>query len=72
MKIVSFVNIKKKSQRPTKSNQKGQIIDKILPIHVSNVMVIDSKTNKPTRVGYSKDNKGKSVRIARKSGAVLN
>jgi large subunit ribosomal protein L24 len=69
--IIEGVNIKKKSQRPTRSNQKGQIINKTLPIHVSNVMIIDSKSNKPTRVGYSSDDKGRKIRLARKSGSVL-
>lgn len=36
--VVEGVNIRKKHQRPTKSNQKGQIIDRTLPIHASNVM----------------------------------
>ena len=38
--IVEGVNIKKRHQRPTKSNQKGQIVDKTLPVHVSNVMLV--------------------------------
>lgn len=38
--IVEGVNIKKKHQKPTKSNQKGQIIDKTMPIHVSNAKKI--------------------------------
>lgn len=69
--LVEGVNVKKKSQRPTRSNQKGQIIDKTLPVHVSNVMILDPKDNKPTRVGYSIGSKGKRLRIARRSGVVL-
>ena len=69
--LVEGVNVKRKSQRPTKSNQKGQIIDKTLPVHVSNVMILDPNSNKPTRVGYDIGNKGKRIRIARKSGAIL-
>lgn len=38
--IVEGVNVKKKHQKPTKSNQKGQIIDKTMPIHVSNAKKI--------------------------------
>lgn len=68
--IVEGVNIKKRHQRPTKSNQKGQIIDKVLPIHVSNVMLIDPKGGGVTRVGKKRVN-GKNVRIAVKSGALL-
>lgn len=68
--IVEGVNIKKKHQRPTKSNQKGQIIDKTLPVHVSNVQLIDPKTKKPTRIGKKLVN-DVYVRIAKKSGAEL-
>lgn len=35
--IIEGVNIKKRHQKPTKSNQKGQILDKIMPIHISNI-----------------------------------
>jgi large subunit ribosomal protein L24 len=38
--IVEGVNIKKRHQKPTKSNQKGQILDKTMPIHVSNAKKI--------------------------------
>lgn len=43
MVIVEGVNMKKKHQRATKSNSKGQIVEKALPIHVSNVMLLDGK-----------------------------
>lgn len=49
--VVEGVNILKKHQRPTKNNQKGQIVDKTMPIHVSNVMIVDGK-GKRSRVGY--------------------
>jgi len=39
--VVEGVNIKKKHQRPTKANQKGQVVDKTMPIHVSNVMLTE-------------------------------
>lgn len=68
--IVEGVNIKKKHQRPTKSNQKGQIIDKTLPIHVSNVQLVDPKTKKPTRIGY-KVIDGKKVRVTKQSDTTL-
>ncbi len=70
MVVVEGVNIKKKHQRPTKDNQKGQVVEQTSPVHVSNVMLKDPKTNKPTRVGYSVE-KGKKVRIAKKSGTTL-
>lgn len=68
--LVEGVNVKKRHQRPTRQNQKGQIIDKALPLHVSNVALTDPKNGKPTRVGYKVENE-KKVRIARKSGATV-
>ncbi|PIT91199.1 50S ribosomal protein L24 [Candidatus Kaiserbacteria bacterium CG10_big_fil_rev_8_21_14_0_10_49_17] len=68
--IVEGVNVKKRHQRPTASRQKGQIVEKALPIHVSNAMVLDPKGGKPTRIGY-KEEGGKRVRIAKKSGVTL-
>lgn len=49
--IVEGVNIVKRHSRPTQKVPQGGIIQKEAPIHVSNVMLIDPKTNEPTRVG---------------------
>ena len=68
--IVEGVNIKKRHQKPTKSNQKGQILDKTMPIHASNAMIVDSKSGKRTRIG-KKLVDGKYVRFAKKSGALI-
>ncbi len=68
--IVEGINMMKKHQRPTNANDKGGIIDKEAPIHVSNVALIDPKTGLPTRVGY-KVVEGKKVRYAKKSGEAL-
>jgi len=68
--LVEGVNIKKRHQRPTRQNQHGQIVDKAFPIHVSNVAIVDPKTNKQSRIGYKMEG-GKKVRIARKSGSTL-
>lgn len=68
--IVEGVHIRKKHQRAQKKGQKGQVIDKTHPIHVSNVMLIDPKTNKPTRLKI-KVKDGKKIRISQKSGVVL-
>jgi len=70
MVIIEGINIKKKHQKPKRDNQKGQIIDKALPIHVSNVQIVDPKSGKPTRIGY-KDVNGKKVRFAKGSDTVL-
>ena len=68
--LVEGVNIVKKHQRPTQADDKGGIIEKEAPIHVSNVAILDPKTGKPTRVGYRfvGDKKG---RYAKKSGESL-
>lgn len=68
--IVEGINIQKRHRKPTRSNQKGQIIDKTMPIHVSNAMIIDPKSGKATRVG-KKLVDGKYARIAKKSGMVI-
>ena len=68
--VVEGVNLRKKHQRPNKKSQKGQIIEKTMPIHVSNVSLVDPKTGVRTRVRIDRT-LGKRVRIAKKSGAAL-
>jgi large subunit ribosomal protein L24 len=69
--IVEGVNIIKKHTKPSQSNQQGGIVEKESTIHVSNVMVIDPKTNEATRVGYKYLEDGEKVRISKKSGEML-
>ncbi|MCW9054480.1 MAG: 50S ribosomal protein L24 [Candidatus Pacebacteria bacterium] len=68
--VVEGVNVKKRHQRPTAQRQQGQIIDKTLPVHVSNVMVLDPKSGTPTRIGIKKVD-GKYTRVAKKSNTTL-
>ncbi|MFS0820967.1 50S ribosomal protein L24 [Bacillus timonensis] len=68
--IVEGVNIVKKHSKPSQANPQGGIISQEAPIHVSNVMPLDPKSGTPTRVGYTEVN-GKKVRVAKKSGEVL-
>jgi large subunit ribosomal protein L24 len=68
--IVEGVNMVKKHERPKTQNDKGGIVEVPAPIHVSNVAILDPKTNKPTRVGYRIEN-GVKVRYAKKSGSLL-
>jgi len=68
--VVEGINMRKKHQRAGKGRQKGQIIDIAMPIHISNVMIEDPKTGKPTRVG-KRIAGGKRIRIAKKSGTEL-
>jgi large subunit ribosomal protein L24 len=69
--IVEGVNKVKRHTKPTQKMPQGGIIEKELPIHVSNVMPIDPKQDKPTRVRIGKDKDGNKVRVAVRSGAVL-
>ena len=67
--VVEGVNVVSRHTRPSQSNPDGGIIKKEAPIDASNVMLVDPKTNKGTRVHYEvKD--GKKVRVA-KSGSVI-
>ncbi|MDP9453378.1 MAG: 50S ribosomal protein L24 [Actinomycetota bacterium] len=69
--IVEGVNVAKKHQRPTRMTMQGGIIDKDMPIHVSNVAVVSPGDGKPTRVGYRIDDDGQKVRICRRTGAEI-
>ena len=68
--LVSGVNIKKKHTKPNQVNQQGGIIEMNAPIHISNVMLVDPKTNERTRVRVKKDGKRFS-RIAVKTGNTI-
>ena len=65
--LVEGVNIVKKHLKPKNNNGNGEIVETEAPIHKSNVMLLDPKTKKPTKVKIETDNKGKKVRISKKS-----
>lgn len=68
--VVSGVNVARRHQRQT-AGQEGGIISKEMPIHVSNLAHVDPKDGKATRVGYKTLDDGKKVRVARRSGEVI-
>jgi len=68
--VVEGVHIVKKHQKSRQQGKSGEIIEKAMPIDVSNVAIIDPKTKKPTRIGYEIRD-GKKVRIAKKSGEIV-
>ncbi len=68
--VVEGINVVKKHAKPSQDNPQGGILNVEASIHASNVMLIDPKSNEPTRVGY-KDVDGKKVRVAKKSGEAL-
>ena len=69
--IVSGINVAKKHQKPSATGA-GGIVDKELPINISNLSLIDPKSEKPSKVGYKTLDNGEKVRFARKSGEVIN
>ena len=68
--VVRGVNVAKRHQKQT-ATQEGGIVPKELPIQVSNLALIDPKDGKPTRVGYKTLADGKKVRVAKRSGEVI-
>jgi large subunit ribosomal protein L24 len=74
--FVEGMNIQKRHQRPRtlrdvqRGGEAGGIIEREGPIHVSNVMLLDPKTNEPTRVAVNREG-GKRERIAKKSGEAI-
>lgn len=70
--LVEGVNRVKRHQSPRKFREAG-IVEKEMPIHASNVMLVDPKTDEPSRVRIEADKKdpNKRVRVAVKSGSVL-
>ncbi|MEI7618543.1 MAG: 50S ribosomal protein L24 [Actinomycetota bacterium] len=67
--VVSGVNIAKKHQKQTNQTMQGGIIDRDMPVHASNVMLVHK--GKPTRVGYKIQADGTKVRIAKSTGEVI-
>ncbi len=71
MIVIDGVNVVKKHRKATAQSRKGQIIEKPMPIHISNVMLADPKGGKPTRVRIERSKEGKRERIAVKSKAKI-
>jgi large subunit ribosomal protein L24 len=68
--IVQGVHVARRHTRQ-QLGEPGGIVDKELTIHVSNVAHLDPQSNKPTRVGYRILDDGRKVRVARRSGEVI-
>lgn len=66
--LVEGVNMVKKHTKPNAKNNKGGIVKQESSLNISNLMLIDPKLNKPTRVGRILNAKGKLVRYSKKSG----
>jgi large subunit ribosomal protein L24 len=68
--IVDGVNVAKKHQRATRATMQGGIIDKDMPVHVSNVAILCNACG-PTKIGYRFEPDGVKVRVCRKCGGDL-
>ena len=68
--VVEGANMVKKHLKPNGEGS-GSIVEVEAPIHASNVMILDPKTKKPTRIGHTTNKAGKKVRFAKKSNENL-
>jgi len=64
--IVENINVVKVHQKPTQANPQGGIVEKTMPIQISNLMVMCNSCVKPTRIGMKQLEDGKRVRICKK------
>ena len=69
--VVERINMIKRHQRPTQKLRQGGIIEREGSIHLSNFMLVDPTSGKPTRIGMRALADGKKVRMARKSGEII-
>ena len=69
--IVEGIRMLKKHTKPTQRDPQGGIVEREAPIHVSNVMVIDPHNDEPTRVGKKRLDDGRNVRVAARSGEMI-
>lgn len=68
--VVEGIHVVKKHQKPN-GQESGGIVEIEAPIHASNVMIVDPKTKKGTRIGHTTDKNGKKVRVTKKSNEML-
>ena len=68
--FVEGINLVKKHTKPSQTN-KGGIETVEMPVHLSNLMMLDPKTNKPSRVGFKFLKDGKKIRFLKKSGETV-
>ena len=69
--VVQGVNVAKRHTKPRGMGQPGGIVEREATIHLSNLMLVDAKSGKPTRVGFRVLDDGRKVRVARASGDVI-
>ena len=69
--LVEGVNVTKRHVKPTQADPQGGIVEREAPIHISNVALIDPESDRPTRVRYKSLEDGRKVRVAARSGEVI-
>ena len=69
MIVIDGVNVVKKHRKANQASRAGQIVEKSMPIHISNVQLVDPKGGKPTRIKMEVTKGGVKERVAVKSGA---
>jgi len=69
--VVENINVVKKAKRRTQQDQKGGIIDIEAPIHLSNLMLMDKKTEGPTRFRVTVLKDGSKMRVAKSNGEAI-
>ncbi len=69
--IVGGLNLVKFHQKPRRKDQRGQIVEKSMPIDTSNVMIIDPQSKKPTRVGRKPNEGGQLKRFSKRTGVFI-
>jgi large subunit ribosomal protein L24 len=69
--LVEKINMVKRHSKPSQQLPQGGVVEKEAAIHLSNLMVVCNKCNKPTRVGVKNLAEGKKARICRKCGEIL-
>jgi large subunit ribosomal protein L24 len=69
--VVERINMVKKHQRPTQKLRQGGIIEREAALSLSNVMLVDPRTDKPTRVAMKELADGRKVRMASRSREII-
>jgi large subunit ribosomal protein L24 len=64
--VITGINVSKKHQKPTQES-KGGIVNKEMPIHISNILAYDAKSKKSSKVGFKIED-GKKIRILKTTG----
>lgn len=69
--LVKDINVVTKHEKPSAGKPEGGLKKTEAPIHISNVMLLDAASGKPTRVGRKLDDKGKLKRYSKKTGEII-